>query len=278
MSTRQMKRRIKKIAKTALRFIAQPKITEGQLVEHFLELGLASGDSVLVHSSLSSAGRIEHGAEGVIESLMKVVGPTGTLLFPTHNWREVNRGLRKFDVRNSPSLVGAISECFRLRDDVIRSEHPSHSVAAWGKDAARFTANHLACDSPCGAKSPYHKLIMGSGKILLFGVGLERNTCFHCVESLANCSYLSKAESDRFEIIDSSGESRFVDIRCHATAIPSRFSELEQDLEAVACVRSRPIGKSRSTMIDAKAFHDWLLPKLLANPHFLLKPRGNFDA
>lgn len=261
----------KKLTKAAIRFVTQPRIKRNELTEHFFRLGLRHGDSVLVHSSLSAAGRIERGSEGVIESLMEVVGSTGALLFPTHNWPEVNRGYRKFDVRNSPSRVGVISETFRCRSDVIRSEHPSHSVAAWGERSSYFVSDHLKCDAPCGFGSPYHKLLIEHGKILLFGVGLERNTFFHCSEALAGCPYLLKADRDRFEITDASGDTQSVAVRCHAKAIPSRFAELQCDLTSAGCLHVDRIGKSRSMVIDAHVFHEWMLPILIANPSFLLK-------
>ena len=47
------------------------------------ELGLRPGDVVLVHSSLSSFGYVEGGADAVIDALLDAVGPEGTVMVPT---------------------------------------------------------------------------------------------------------------------------------------------------------------------------------------------------
>ena len=58
-------------------------ITQTQLREGFAALGVPQGGKVLVHSSLRSLGQVEGGADAVIDSLLAVLGPAGTLLVPT---------------------------------------------------------------------------------------------------------------------------------------------------------------------------------------------------
>ena len=45
-------------------------------------VGLTSGRAVLVHSSLSQVGHVEGGATAVIDALLDIVSPGGTVLFP----------------------------------------------------------------------------------------------------------------------------------------------------------------------------------------------------
>ena len=52
------------------------------LCKDFVSIGIKKGDTVMVHSSLSSMGNVEGGAQTVIEALKEVVGVEGTLLFP----------------------------------------------------------------------------------------------------------------------------------------------------------------------------------------------------
>ena len=46
-------------------------------------LGIAPGSKLLVHSSLSSFGYVEGGANAVIDAFLDMVGVQGTLLVPT---------------------------------------------------------------------------------------------------------------------------------------------------------------------------------------------------
>ena len=68
-------------------------------------LGLGPGHHVLVHSSLSSMGHVDGGAPTVVQALLDVVGPQGTVLAPTLTGNEhvgPHRDLT-FDVAASPS-------------------------------------------------------------------------------------------------------------------------------------------------------------------------------
>ena len=47
-------------------------------------LGLAAGDTVLVHSSARSLGFAAGGSQAVVQALLDVLGPSGTLVVPTH--------------------------------------------------------------------------------------------------------------------------------------------------------------------------------------------------
>ena len=55
----------------------------GRFVDDLTSLGLASGDVVLFHSSLKRIGWVEPGPEAVVEALLDVVGPAGTVVVPT---------------------------------------------------------------------------------------------------------------------------------------------------------------------------------------------------
>ncbi len=101
-------------------------IIQKQLAEGFEALGIRSGDTLLVHSSLKSL----EGASpaDVIEALLALLGPEGTLMLPTLSYLYANRDNPVFDVRRTPSNVGAIPEYFRTEYPVLRSLCPTHSA------------------------------------------------------------------------------------------------------------------------------------------------------
>ena len=66
----------------------------------------------------------------------------GLLVLPTHTWSYINAENPRFYVDDSPSCVGILTELFRKRPGVVCSLHPTHSVAALGKDAEDFIAGN----------------------------------------------------------------------------------------------------------------------------------------
>ena len=59
--------------------------TAGTLAEDLRAVGLREGATVLVHSSLSSLGWVAGGPVAVIQALLDVVGPDGTIVMPAHS-------------------------------------------------------------------------------------------------------------------------------------------------------------------------------------------------
>lgn len=161
-----------------------------KIKDDLLTLGIKKGDSLLVHASLNAVGRFENRAEILIDTLLEMLGPEGTLLMPTLSYQTVTRESPVFDVLQTPSCVGALTEYFRTRPDVKRSVHPTHSVSAIGKMADWFIKGHLKDDTPCGPHSPFAKLKEVKGHVMFLGCGPKPNTSMHAIEELVIPPYL----------------------------------------------------------------------------------------
>ena len=185
------------------------------------EAGIAEGDLVIAHSGLSSFGRIEGGAETVIDAILEAVGPKGTVLFPTFTASFIyfdgtlnkNRRYRPFD-KNDPSqvTVGKIPQTFLRRKGIYRSEHPTHSVAGIGPLAEKCLGGHKEKDPPTGESSPFAKLLEFKGKILHLGSELSSTTFLHFIEDEMSLPYLGSAVC---RIKDRNGEIRTVLVPRH---------------------------------------------------------------
>jgi aminoglycoside 3-N-acetyltransferase len=150
--------------------------------------GLGEGDAAFVQASMSSFGTIEGGPEVVIEALRRVLGDQGLIAMPAFPLdRPALQYLRDgelFDLNETPSKMGAISERFRTSPGVLRSLHPTHSVCAQGPGAAAIVAGHEAAVTPFGAGTPFARLIERGAHQVWFGSGVGAITIYHAWECL----------------------------------------------------------------------------------------------
>src|SRR5207249_2918551 len=89
--------------------------------------------------------------------------------------------------------VGRIPATFCQRPGVLRSAHPTHSVAGCGPLAETCLAEHCETDPPTCRRSPFGKLVEHKGKMLWFGADLATATFFHFLEDEADRPYLKSA-------------------------------------------------------------------------------------
>lgn len=149
------------------------RIGEEELSSFLGELGVKKGMTIYVQSSFSSLGYYTGGAAGLIELLLELVGPEGTIVMPSFpfsgSMAEYVATKPVFDVRATPSTVGYLSEVFRTFPGVIRSIHPTHPVAALGWQAVKITSGHEKTVTPQGKNSPFARLAEGDGHVLRIG-------------------------------------------------------------------------------------------------------------
>lgn len=173
--------------------------TRYSIAEDLRGLGLSPGDTVIVHSSLSSLGWVNGGTVAVVHALIDVVADSGTIVMPTHTgagdpagWRNppvpeswvetIRQTVPPFDPRTTPTRnMGAIVEAFRTWPGSVRSHHPLTSFAAWGHGAKEVVENQPLALS-MGEGSPLAAVYNRGGKVLLLGVGYDRCTSLHLAE------------------------------------------------------------------------------------------------
>jgi len=237
---------------------------------------LEKGDTVLVHSSLSSIGYVPGGAETVIDALMEVVGDDGTVVVPTLTGQmsDSPENPPAFST-DKPSWTGTIPEALRKREGACRSRHPTHSVAAIGKDARKVTEGHEYAMTPCGRDTPYLKIAEAHGKILFLGATLNSNTTFHSVEELAKLYYHLQPEPTICEL-EIRGERARRKLFLHAYGAPRAFGEKEGELVESGVAKVGRVGRARSILMDAGDMIDFTLHKLEGDGLYLVE-RGVVD-
>ena len=139
--------------------------TKFDLIRDIRSLDVEPTSTLLIHSSMKAIGPVESGADTVLDAWMEYM-KDGLLIFPTHTWNRVTKSTDIFDSRTQSSCVGILSELFRQRSGVVRSLHPTHSVAAFGKDALSYVSGEEKATSPlpregCWGKSGCQYSVFG---------------------------------------------------------------------------------------------------------------------
>ncbi len=162
-------------------------LSRSDLVNGFRQSGIQPGATIMVHTSYKSLGGVEGGAETVIDALLDLVGPEGTVLFPTFNFQSWTE-FHYFDILETPSKMGIITELARLRPQALRTPHPIYSFAVLGRRREEFAA----CDDveAYGPNSVFALFHRTNGTIL--SIGLDFNSTFsmhHYIEYNVGCDY-----------------------------------------------------------------------------------------
>jgi len=242
-------------------------ISRKDIVRALQDCGIRKGDLLLIHSSLSVFGHIDKGAETVIDAFLEAVGSTGTVLFPTFTYPylyfngEVVTGTRyqPFQQKNTAVWTGTIPATVLKRKEVIRSVHPTHSVAGIGPLAKACLCQHRETDPPAGSTSPFAKLLDYNGKMVWFGADLASTTFFHFLETEAHLPYLQPAVC---RILRENGFTETVLIPQHLPGhrdfykIPGEKSKAYQQLlQAGLVIRKTNLGYGEIKVIRAKQMY-----------------------
>ncbi len=249
------------------------RINKGQIKKDLLKLGIGRSSVIVLHSSLSSIGYVEGGADTVIDAFLEILGNEGTLMTPAFTCSVVNlKGSRPFNPYESPPRsMGVIAERLWLRKGALRSLHPTHSVVAIGKEAGYLTCNHEKV-SPLGKNSPFHKLGKKGGYILLLGVSQTSNSIIHTAESLAEVPYLDipfKNWGREALILEEDGTERRIVLN-DFPGCSRGFSKAESVLQKKGIIIYGRIGKAKTQFIKAEDLLKALFPILKENSGFLL--------
>jgi len=244
-------------------------IGQEDIVKQLRALGVSEGQDLLVHSSLSQIGLVDGGADAVVDALLQAIGKSGTLLMPAYammgSMLETMKSSCPFNVAETPSTMGKITEALRLRPGSIRSAHPTHSVVAWGPRAAMYVERHHLSRFPFGPQSPFWLLADYGGAILCLGTGIAKVTSHHVTEDKVDNYPLRVYLPDiyRKTVFLSDGTLIDVETLVHDPSLaPIRMDSNKQhemgfmdDMRKAGIVREGMIGQAKSYLFDATALN-----------------------
>ena len=158
-------------------------MNKNELIGEFKRIGITKGMDLEVHSSLSSFGYVEGGAETVIEALIECIGESGSIFMPalrlsslselTENDRSmgITVKIKVLPEAAQHTNMGIIADTFRQRPDVITGKGIIRT-SGWGVHARE------------AAKGGLDYVIHNGGKALLLGVDIYKLTAMHYVEDI----------------------------------------------------------------------------------------------
>lgn len=253
-------------------------VTAGGLARDLRALGITAGDVVLCHASLSALGWVCGGAEAVLDALLAVLGPRGTLVMPAHStgisdparwespavpetwWPIIRRETPAYDPTRTPTRgMGRIADAFRTRPGVLRSAHPLMSLCAQGPRARWILDPHPLADA-CGEGSPLARLYDEDALVLLLGVDHGSNTSLHLAEHRARWPGRARVRQGAPMQVD--GERRWV-----------AFDELDYDSDDFArlgdafgaAARQGTAGRGTALLMRQRALVDFGVEWIEAN-------------
>jgi aminoglycoside N3'-acetyltransferase len=251
-----------------------------ELARDLGRLGVANGDTVMVHASLRAIGPVEGRADGVVRGLELAVGRGGTLLMNVgarDDWGWVNErpeserpallaDAEPFDAFRTPADPdnGVLAEVFRRAPGTVVSDHPEGRFGARGAGAEALLAD-VPWDDYYGPGSPLERLVQAAGKVLRLGADPGTTTLMHYAEYLVPLP--EKRRVRRFRLLRDR-TVRVIECLDDAEGIVEWAGEdyfaliLHAYLEAGRAIARGHVGQARSELLDAAdlvAFSvDWM--------------------
>lgn len=236
-------------------------------------MDIRSEGTLLIHSSMKAIGAVDGGADTVL-SVWRDYMKDGLLIFPTHTWQQIGKETLTFDSRTLPSCVGILPEIFRHQPGVIRSLHPTHSVAALGKDAENYVAGEEKRTTPCPREGCWGKLVDRDADILFLGCTLRSNTFLHGVEEWENIPDRLDPQLQQVTIIGPNGEEYHTGIHRHnclaCEDVSANYGKMEPVFAKCGAIRYGKFGDAPCIIGNARKMQEATVRLLKREPQLFI--------
>lgn len=157
-------------------------LSKKDIVQGLKSIGVQAGMELEIHSSLSSFGYVDGGAETIISALKECCGAEGSIFMPalrigpneklTQEDKELGiiTKIRILPENCDRSAMGIVADTFRKQPDT-KTGQGIFRISGWGQNADKAVSSGL------------DYVIHNGGKALLLGVDIYKLTAMHYVEN-----------------------------------------------------------------------------------------------
>jgi len=246
------------------------EINKSILISDLHNLGVRSGDLLNVKVSLKSIGIITGGAQTLIDALLDVVGPEGTIItdsfVQSYPLPLSTENAKLISGPDTPSYAGAVANAMIHHPKAFRSPHPIQKFVGIGKLAKELTQSH-------DVGSPAYGLL---GDISLLGGKNVKIGDIHKVPGVGTTHVAIERLGIRriyppqgVNYIDRSGNICLFKMHW-AGGCPDAWLKFYPYYENIGAVVSNGfVGKAPSMITDMKKTLDWEISYIGNNPKVL---------
>ena len=195
------------------------------------------------------------GADPILEDIIRVLGPEGTLVIPAFGFQQ----------SQGPIRIPTFAEALLHIPGATLSNHPTHPVVAVGRLAVIITENHGSAGA-FGRNTPVYKILQAKAKMLQVGCDFSENPIVFLAEELTGVPYI--ARSRPVSITLSSGKTVTKWIRqpgCHLG-----FGVLAETISDSDSYAEEILDGTQFRLMDVRAVFDAASDALSISPDALL--------
>ncbi|MDR1584749.1 MAG: AAC(3) family N-acetyltransferase, partial [Prevotellaceae bacterium] len=148
------------------------------------------------------------------------------------------------------------TECFRKSEGVFRSIHPTHPLAAWGRNAQELMSGHEKSKSMYDELSPYKKLLDLNVKNFCIGVNFDHMILIRIVDDLYKDYPINPYIEDKIynvQVYGYNGELIDMQTVCHD---PDYFSLERENMKLFPYMKNKitfgHLGKAYTWVLDSQ--------------------------
>lgn len=241
-------------------------ITKQTLLNDIREIGVRKGDLLHLKVSMRSLGKVEGGAEALLEALIDAVGAEGTLVcdsFINSYPLPLKGDLNEYLVDDmTPTYAGAFARVMVNHPDNVRSLHPIKKFSAIGARAEELMLSHRAGDF---AYEPLRILAEEGAKNLTIGKNVVGVGTTHVAVHLMGFKRKKPAEGVVYK--DDTGELKVFRVDWnggHGDFL--KFKPLYAAQGGI--IKKADIGMAESILTDMKKTLEIEIEKLKEDPTF----------
>lgn len=227
-----------------------------------LAIGLKKGDLISLGVSFKKLRRINGGPKKIIDCILEIIGSSGSLIAPAYTkaypiWA-VYAGLTPvFDVKNTKSNTGGLSEILMNEYHAIRSTHPTNSMVGIGQFAKKILSEHTSASA---AYSPYSKLAANNGFLLNIGIGDSLVGLRHEAQSI--CGLLRIYQFRRGVKYRAQNEDIKIFWRHDIGGCVKKMNIITHEMKKLNLINNGVVADADAIMVNARVALNFLVNKL----------------